>query len=256
MAGGEAVLSVEGLWVRLGGRWVLRGVSMTARGGVVTGVIGPNGAGKTTLLKTVAGLVKPSRGRVAVIGRPVERYGRREYARLVALPLLAPAQGFRLTVSEALRVTLSGLGLAYDEALVEEVARGLGIAGLLGRRLDTLSSGELQLVNIAAGLVRRPRLLLLDEPTSHLDVRRRVEAMEAVKRYAAEEGAAVVAVMHDLKTAADYADEVVVLREGRVLARGPVDEVFRDEVLSEAYGARIRVVRLEELGLVPVVLRG
>lgn len=248
------LLAAHGLWVRLGGRWVLRGVDVEAYPGMVLGVIGPNGAGKTTLLKTLAGLTPASRGSITVLGKCIGEYDRRMYARLVALPLLSPAAGFRITVEEAFRITLRGLGLPYRRDAVIEVAEELGISGLMSRRLDTLSSGELQLVNIAIGLARRPRILLLDEPTSHLDIRRRIEVMEVLRCYARRSGASVVMAIHDLKLAADYSDHLIALRGGVVVASGGVDQVFRDEVLSETYSARIRVVRLEGLGLLPVVL--
>lgn len=238
MLGGTAVLELSRLTVARGGRGVLDGLSASLAGGGITAAVGPNGAGKSTLLGAVAGVL-PCRGGVALDG------ARPGPADLAYMPQSAAVRA-PLT---ALEVVLLGrlerlgwrLGTADLEAALAALA-ALGVAPLAGARVDTLSGGQQQLVLLAQRLVRRPRLLLLDEPTSALDLSRQLAALERLAAYARETGAVVLMAVHDLSLAARFAERLLVLRQGAVLAAGPPAEVLTPATIRAAYGVEAEVL--------------
>jgi len=247
------LLAVEDVSVELGGRPVLRGVSLEAEPGEVVGLLGPNAAGKTTLVRVASGVLSPRVGAVRILGRSVGSWPRRALARCTAVVPQDAAAPFPFTVGE---VVLMGrtphhgwLGLDGPEDVERALAalRRLGIAELAGRAYTELSGGERQLVLFARALVQEPRLLLLDEPTAFLDLRHRIEVLEAVRAFAADGGAALV-VSHDLGLAARACDRLVLLAEGRVRARGTPAEVLAPEALREVYGIHADVLEAPDGG--------
>ena len=243
----EPAVRVTGLRVRLDGALIVDGVDLAvARGEWVT-VIGPNGAGKSTALRAIGGLL-PYEGVVELDGTPVDRLHRRDRAKTVATVAQSP------TVPPAMRVfdyVLLGrtpyvppLGResAADLATVDGVLDELDLTPFAGRRLDTLSGGERQRVFLARALAQGAAILLLDEPTSALDIGHQQEVLELIDRLRAERGLTVLATMHDLTTAGEYADRMVLLAGGRVVAAGTARDVLTERNLAEHYRARVRVI--------------
>ena len=240
------VLRLDGVHAGYGRRQVLFGVDLEVRAGEVVGVIGPNGAGKSTLVNVVSKLLPLSAGHVHVDGRQVERYGRRALAqRLAVVPQAArlPDGFLVIEVVRMGRTPFVGLWRGAgpeDEAEVERAMRQTGVWGLAERPVERLSGGERQRVVLARALAQRPRVLLLDEPTSHLDLRYQAELLRAV-RAAAAEGVGVLLVLHDLHLAAQACDRLVLLTDGRVVASGPVPEVLAQGRLERAYRTDVEV---------------
>lgn len=242
-----AAIEARGVRVTLDRVEILRGVDLTVAVGEWVTVIGPNGAGKSTLLRAISGLL-PATGEVTLLGRPLARRRRRERAQLVATVAQAPVVPPGMVVFD---YTLLGrnpylppLGResAADVAAVVEVLSQLELTELAGRRLETLSGGERQRVFLARALAQGPRVLLLDEPTSALDIGHQQEVLELVDTLRREHGLTVVATMHDLSIAGEYADRLVLLADGRVVAAGPASEVLTEEILARHYRARVRIV--------------
>ena len=233
------LLTVKNLWAGYGKREVLCGIDLTVRRGDFVGLVGPNGAGKTTLLRCLAGLLAPSRGAVCLGGRPVRDYSRREIARHVALAGQdgCPA-GFTVRQAVAMgRYPHVGRWRGFsraDTAAVDGALATLGLAGKADRCCLELSQGERQTVVIARALAQQPEAMLMDEPTSHLDVRNQIDLLRLLRRLTGK-GLAVVAAVHDINLAARFATWLVFLREGRVVAQGPPGEVLSPAVLEEAY---------------------
>jgi len=241
---------VDGLEARgIVGPFALKGVDLLLRPGEWVALLGPNGSGKSTLLRVMAGLLRPKRGAVYLEGKPLRAYG--SYARgqrLAYLPQGGPyPEG--LLVEEVVRLgRLPHLGLwgREGEEDREAVAWALEVAGaahLKGRLLGTLSGGERQRVLLARALAARPRYLLLDEPTTYLDLAHQAEVV-ALLRGLAERGVGVLSVLHDPNQAA-LAHRVAVLRDGRLLAEGPPGAVLAEPLLRGLYGPRVRVALLE-----------
>ena len=253
-------LALRDVSVELGGSRVLDGVSGSVEAGEWVTVIGPNGAGKSTLLRAVAGLV-PRRGAVEIRGDDGAALGRRELARRVALVPQLPELPPGMTVAEyVLLGRTPHLGyLAREGGNDLEVADAalvrLDLVDFAGRKLGTLSGGERQRVVLARAFAQQTPILLLDEPTSALDIGRGQQALELVDVLRREAGLTVLAAMHDLTLAGQYADRLLLLDRGRVVAAGVVDDVLRDELISRHYGASVRVLRDDDGSIVVLPVR-
>jgi iron complex transport system ATP-binding protein len=236
----DHALSIENVAFSFEEDPVLNGVSLELETGDFLGLVGPNGSGKTTLLRIVAGLLKPSSGNVRLMGKPLESMGRKELAsRLALLP-----QGVNLPSSfTAWELVLMGrtpyLNFLGQEGAddVEIVERAMKIAHCLhlaGRRADELSGGERQRVLMARALAQQPRVLLLDEPTAHLDLQHQVAVAELVSKLTGE-GVTALGVFHDINLAACYCSRLAVLFQGRLVAVGTPDEVLTPELLRDVF---------------------
>jgi iron complex transport system ATP-binding protein len=242
---------------------VLTGVSLEVRTGELLALVGPNGAGKTTLLRAISGLLAPTRGAVYLDRDPVASLA----PRLVATRLASVEQSIRcpdeLRVWEAVALgRLPHLGRfqalgPHDRAILDAALERTEATELAERRVATLSSGERQRVWIAMALAQEPRVLLLDEPTSHLDIHFQMTILELVKSLAAE-GLTVIASLHDLNLAAEFADRVALIAEHRLVGAGTPDEILTEERLGQAYRTRVERVPLSGGGFLirPRPLRG
>jgi iron complex transport system ATP-binding protein len=235
--------------IELGGNPVVRAVDASVADGEWVALIGPNGAGKTTLLRAIARLV-PFAGEIEVDGRAVEELTRGELARLLAVVPQEPSTPPWMTVAEyVLLGRTPHLGpLAKEGARDRDAAaRALGRLDLLtlaDRRLGTLSGGEKQRVVVARALAQEARVVLLDEPTAALDIGHQQQALDLLDGLRAESGLTLVAAMHDLTLAAQYADRMLLLDGGRVVADGAPADVLTEALIAEHYGASIRVVEV------------
>jgi iron complex transport system ATP-binding protein len=223
---------------------------MSMNAGEVAALLGPNGAGKTTLLHTLLGLLTPQEGTVLVNGRPVHEFSRTERSKLIGLVPQFEGIPFDFTVDEyVLMGRAPHLGmLATPKRADWEVARlsleELGIHDLHNRSILELSGGERQMVVLARALAQEPRLLLMDEPLAHLDLGNRARILRMIQQSAGK-GMTVLFTTHDPDSAASVAKHLVLMRQGRALRSGPLDEVLTDEALSETYGVPVRVARVD-----------
>lgn len=234
---GPPSVELERVWVRAGERWALEDVSLAVYPGLVTILMGRNGAGKTTLLRQIVGLQKLDRGRVFVFGRETARLSRAELARAVGYVPQHPASIlFSESVREELLVTLRARG--HPEGELEWALERLGLAEHAARHPYELSGGERQRAALAAVLVGRPPILLLDEPTRGLDPERKADLGRLLRELAAD-GHAVVVATHDVEFAAAWADQIALLAEGRVIAEGTPAEVLAGTL---AYSTQINRV--------------
>jgi iron complex transport system ATP-binding protein len=244
-----SAVAVAGLSVTLGGRVVVDNVGVTIEAGEWVALIGPNGAGKTTLLRAIAGLVSYE-GTVAVHDVPMSTLGRRERARAIAVVPQDPSTPPWLTVAEyVLLGRMPHLGpLAHEgQRDHEAVARALSRLDLLPyaeRPLGTLSGGEKQRAVVARALAQEAAVILLDEPTAALDIGHQQQALELLDALRGESELTLVAAMHDLTLASQYADRILLLDDGRIAADGPPDEVLTEDVLSLHYAASVQVVEV------------
>ncbi|KPM56230.1 ABC transporter ATP-binding protein [Frankia sp. R43] len=238
-------MSLDGVAVELGEAPVLRGVTLAAAPGSLTGLVGPNGSGKTTLLRTVYRSLRPSTGAVLVAGADVWKLSARDSARRTAAVLQAGQPPAALTVAEVVadgRTPHHGLFSRHGDAdrdIIQEALERTGAVGHADRLYDTLSGGERQRVLLARALAQRPRLLVLDELTNHLDIRARFELLDLVRAT----GVTTLAVLHDLDLAVRYCDQLVVLDRGRVASAGPVLEALTSDVLHAVFGVTGSVER-------------
>jgi iron complex transport system ATP-binding protein len=250
-------IELRGVTVHLGGNPVVDGVDAAIAKGEWLALIGPNGAGKTTLLRAIARLV-PFAGEIVLGGQPLEGLARSDLARLVAVVPQEPSTPPWMTVAEyVLLGRTPHLGpLAKEGARDREAAaRALGRLDLLAfadRRLGTLSGGEKQRVVVARALAQEAPIVLLDEPTAALDIGHQQQALELLDGLRAESGLTLVAAMHDLTLAAQYADRMLLLNGGIVVADGPPVDVLTKSAIARHYGAAIDVVSVgDHIAIVP-----
>lgn len=249
-SGAAEPLRVTGLATGYRGRRIIDGLSLpTLAPGQVHSLIGPNAAGKSTLMRALAGLL-PATGSITLGERQLVGLDLAAHARFVTYMPQSIPQGIALTVLEtvlsALRATPVDDVAPGARAATQQAARVLadiGIENLAMERLERLSGGQRQLVSLAQALIRAPRVLLLDEPISALDLRYQLRVMQLVRSLAAERGMIVLTVLHDLQVAARWSDGVIVLSEGRVAAAGPPEEAITPAVLANVYGVIARVER-------------
>jgi iron complex transport system ATP-binding protein len=241
------MLALDGLIVRYDGAVAVREVTESAAAGEWVGVIGPNGAGKSSLLRAVAHLV-PYQGEISIEGRLTTRLSRRRRAQLVAYVPQQPELPAGMSVLDYTllgrtpHIGYFGVESAADRRHCVELLDQLNLADLADRPLSTLSGGELQRVVLARALSQDAPVLLLDEPTSALDLGRRVDALELVDELRRDRGLTVLSAMHDLTLAAQFADRLVLLSAGGVLASGHPRDVLTEDLLSACFGVRVRVI--------------
>ena len=244
-------LAVHGVSVRRGSRALLASVSVAVEPGELVVVVGPNGAGKSTLLSVLAGDLRPDEGAVTIGGSSLHGLSLAERARLRAVVGPPPALAFDYTVSDVVAMGwLHGerFGHAAPGQALDAVLEACELRSLAGRAFHSLSSGEQQRAQFARGWLqlwrppeeRTPRWLLLDEPNANLDVAHGLALLEDLRRLAGK-GLGVLAVLHDLDLAARYADRIVLLDGGRVVAAGPPESVMTADRLSAVYGTPVHV---------------
>ncbi|MFF7451454.1 MULTISPECIES: ATP-binding cassette domain-containing protein [unclassified Streptomyces] len=245
--GQAARLTARDVAVGYGGRTVIDGLDVVIPPGVITTIIGPNGCGKSTLLRTLSRLLKPARGAVLLDGDDIARLRTRDVAKKLGLLPQAPVAPEGLTVADLVargRHPHQSWLRQWSSDDADVVGRALamtGVADLADRRVDELSGGQRQRVWISMTLAQGTDLLLLDEPTTYLDLAHALDVLDLVDDLH-ESGCTVVMVLHDLNLAARYSDNLVVMKEGTVLAQGHPREVVTAELLREAFGLRAMVI--------------
>jgi iron complex transport system ATP-binding protein len=240
-------LRARGVTLGYGDRVVVRDLDLDVPDGVVTAVIGPNGCGKSTLLRALGRLLRPRTGEVLLDGRRIDRMPTREVARVLGMLPQSPVAPEGITVADLIARGRHPHQAWFrqwsrdDEGIVAQAMEETGVLDLADRPLDALSGGQRQRAWIAMALAQGTDLLLLDEPTTHLDLAHAVEVLDLVDRLQAR-GRTVLMVLHDLNLATRYAGHLVAMRDGAVVAQGPPRDVVTPELLEEVFGLRAVVL--------------
>lgn len=252
-------LTARALVAGYGGQCVLDGVDVAAAPGELLAVVGPNGSGKTTLLRALSGVLSPDAGEVALNGVPLSAMAAPLRARKIGFVPQSRPPDFAFTVREMVEMGrtpyLGRFGRLHpaDVKAVDGALRRVGIEALADKDASVLSAGQVQLVVLARALAQEPSILLLDEPTAHLDLTHQIEVMEAVRSLVRNEKMAAVAVLHDLNLAAAYGDRILVLARGRVRAQGTPAAVLTRAHIAAGFGVDVIVRRHPVTGAVYVV---
>jgi len=258
----KSAVRLQQVWVGYGQEAVLRDLSLEVPEGAFFIIIGPNSAGKTTLAKTLAGQLRPDRGKVEILGRPVGAYSRQALARRVAVvPQYTPVD-IPFTVLEVVlmgrspHLSLAGLETRRDLELAADAMAATQVSHLAKRRLNQLSGGEVQRVIIARAICQQPQIIILDEPTASLDLAHQVHVMDLLEHLQKSRGFTVIMISHDLNLAAMYADTLLLLAQGQVVAQGEPAQVLTYDRLEQTYGCVLLVgenplMRRPQVTLVP-----
>ncbi|TDC92453.1 ABC transporter ATP-binding protein [Saccharopolyspora aridisoli] len=241
-------LRARDLKLAYGERVVVDGLDFEVASGTITAVIGPNGCGKSTLLRALGRLLQPQRGEVLLDGKKIHKMSTKEVARVLGVLPQSPAAPEGLTVADLVARGRHPHQSWYrqwssdDESAVAEALAMTGIGDLAERTLDELSGGQRQRAWLSMALAQGTDLLLLDEPTTYLDLSHQVDVLELVGRLHDESGRTVVMVLHDLNLAARYADRLVAMKDGVVVASGEPGEVLTEALLADVFDLRARVI--------------
>jgi iron complex transport system ATP-binding protein len=247
---GTAILSATAMGVAYGERRIVTDVSLSVARGERLALVGPNGAGKSTLLRALTGVLVPRTGHVALDGSPIGALDRRTIARTIAVVPEIAQLPFEMSVEEVVGLgrlphepPLTGLR-PTDHAAIDAAIERVGIGHLRRRDARELSMGERQLVFVALALAQAAPILVLDEPTAHLDIRHQVEVMQLLVDLNERDGTTVVAVLHDLALAAHFFPRIVAMDRGAVVADGPPSTTLDAQRIREVFGVDPALVRL------------
>ena len=238
-------LRLENVSLGYGKRTVLHNISFEAKPGELLGIIGPNGSGKSTLIRGITRLISPRSGRIFLDGRDVASMSHRELAQMMAV---VPQNPSLPELFSAFEVVLMGrtphLGLfryetENDLAVVTKAMESTKTLAFAERRIGELSGGERQRLTIARALAQEPKILLLDEPTAHLDINYQIETLDLITDLCAEQGLTALVALHDLNLAAQYCDRIIMISGGRIHAEGSPREVITTQNVKEVYGAEV-----------------
>jgi iron complex transport system ATP-binding protein len=246
-----SAVEINELTVRAGSKVLVDNVTICVEPGTWMTVIGRNGAGKTTLVEAVAGIRRISSGSISVSGQPMASLNERERARLIALVPQRPSIPNGMDVKDYValgRTAYHGLlraPSASDRAIVDSVLERMSLAEFAHRDVATLSGGERQRMVLARALAQSTKVIVLDEPTTGLDLRHQMDLLELLKTEVAECGLTIVATLHDLTLAGQFADRLVLLDRGEVVLDGPAHEVIRSDELGRCYQMSLRVIDID-----------
>ena len=238
---------------------VIKDISFFAKEGDFLGIIGPNGAGKTTLFRTISGILKPWNGNILYKDKDISRISPRDFALEVAVIPQILEVPFAFSVEEFVlmgRFPHTGRFETMDERdykILEDTLNLTDTLPIRERKIHELSGGERQRTILAQGFAQEPQLLLLDEPTSHLDIAHQVQVLDLVKKLNKENGLTVIVVLHDLNLASSYCDRLILLKEGTIFKEGPPEDVLTYQNIEEVYKTLV-VVRENPISLKPYIL--
>lgn len=241
-------LIVKDLQFGYNSRTILNGISLELRPKEMLGVIGPNGSGKSTLIQCIDGLLRPETGSILLDGKELKDISRKELARKVGyVPQTTSRSFFPSTVIDTVlmgkRPHLGWRSSNQDVKNVIQVLRLIGIEDLAMRDINELSGGQQQKVLIARALAQEPAMLLLDEPTSNLDIKHQLEVVEIIREKVMEKSISAIMAVHDLNLAAKYTDRIVMMKDGKVFATGTPESVLTTENIRAVYGVVAEVIR-------------
>ena len=244
----SAGVTARDLYVRIAGKEILHGLNVSVAAGRRTAIIGPNGAGKTTLLRALAGLNTHYTGEILLDGKELGRYSEKGLARVRAILPQERGTAHGLTVEQLVsygRFSHRGIFQARDgaddRAAVAWAMETARVDAFAQREVHTLSGGERQRVYLAMALSQRPRLLLLDEPTTYLDVAHQLRVMEIITNLNRDSGITILMVLHDMAHAMQYADDIVLMRHGEIVATGTPADVLTEERIADVFGVRVEI---------------
>lgn len=258
LADGRATLEAHQVTFSFNGTPVLSQVDLCLEAGRMIGVIGPNGAGKSTLVKLLSRLLTPAQGRIRLNGHSLARWRPADLARVLAVVPQLPELPPMFTAWELVLMGRTpymgwmGQESERDRTVARQAMEETSTYHLADRLISQLSGGEQQRVVIARALTQEPRVLLLDEPTAHLDINHQVETLSLIARLVRERELAALAIFHDLNLAAQYCEELVLLDQGQIAAQGAPHDVLTPPVLQQVYGIEVAVGVHPQNGL-PVV---
>jgi iron complex transport system ATP-binding protein len=257
----EPFLGARALSLGYGATPIIDGLTVDIAAGAVTAIVGPNACGKSTLLRGLARLLRPAAGQVILDGGDITRLRTKEVARRLGLLPQSSIAPEGITVADLVtrgrfpHQTMLRQFTRRDQQAVADAMAATGVTPIAGRAVDELSGGQRQRVWIAMVLAQETPLILLDEPTTFLDIAHQIELLELFAELNAEQGRTIVAVLHDLNHACRFADQIIAMRDGSIVAQGNPSDVITADLVEDVYGLRCQVIDDPETGTPLVIPR-
>lgn len=254
------MIEVADVSLRIGQREIVKDISLQVKKGETVGIIGPNGSGKSTLVKIISRLLVPDTGRIWIDQKPLASYSSKALARKLAVVSQEGLHPLPMTVEEAVSMgrypyrRLFRRDAAQDDEAVQRALVRTGLEDMACRLLEQLSGGERQRVSIACAMAQEPEVLLLDEPTTYLDIGYQIAILDLVRKWRQETDGTAILVLHDLNLAAQYCDRLILMRQGRITHSGTIGDIMEAETLSHVYGVKPIVVPHPNLKIPQILL--
>ncbi|MFD2638016.1 ABC transporter ATP-binding protein [Piscibacillus salipiscarius] len=254
------MLEIINVSKQVDGKPILENINLNVQKGKCIGLIGPNGAGKSTIIKLISALEKPSSGQINFMGKNVQGWSVKKLAKHMAVLTQEGLAPYPITVYDSVLMgRYPHLGFfqresKHDHDLVSNVLQITGLSNLRDQLIDTLSGGERQRVAIAKAMVQQPQLLLLDEPTTFLDIGHQMNILRLVQDWQKREGLTVIMVLHDLNLAAQFCDELVLMDHGKIVRTGSSEQIIAKETLENVYHAHPEIVRHPKTNIPQILL--
>lgn len=239
------VINADNIIVKLSDKIILKGITLEIPKGKVTAIIGPNGCGKSTTLKALARIIPHAHGNITYDGQDINTFSNKEFAKRLAILTQSPQSPPDLTVTDLVELgrfphrSWWKRNTTEDEQCVEWALKQTSMRHMRSRLLSTLSGGERQRAWIAMALAQKPQVLLLDEPTTYLDISHQLEVMKLLKKLNNELGLTVIMVLHDINHALQYADNIAVMKRGEIVAVGEPEETISPDLLREVFRVKV-----------------
>jgi iron complex transport system ATP-binding protein len=255
------ILDISGLTVGYNKKTVIDDLSFKINPGTFYGIIGPNGAGKSTLFKAASGVLRPWKGTIKLKGKDIYRMSRRELANIMAAVPQFHETFFPFRVKEFVQMGRYpkrgrfGMFQPSDHKIIEESLHLMKLEALADKRIDELSGGELQRVYISQALAQEPEILMLDEPTSHLDIGHQSIMLNLIKKRCLSVGIPILMIVHDLNLAASYCDKLLLIKNGKAFAEGIPLEVLTKRNVDTVYNTSVQIITEESLNYPHIFLK-
>lgn len=253
------MIAIDSLKFSYNGKPTLDNVTLRIKEGEFAGIIGPNGAGKSTLIRMLSKMLEPASGSITLRGKPLGDISIRELAQDMAVLPAETFFAYDFTVREIVKMGRAphlgfwSEGGALDDGIVERALEACGIAKLAERNIHSLSSGERQMVFLAQALAQEPKILLLDEPTVHLDIQHQIQVFRHLREWNEKRNMTVLVISHDLNVASQFCRRLILFHEGAIVTDGAPKEVLTEDNIQRVYGLRTKVIASPQTGL-PAIL--
>lgn len=256
------IMRVEHLDRFYGDKHVLKDIHFSIKQGESIGIIGPNGSGKTSLLELLAGVAKPKAGHVYYQGQNIKHYAKKEFAQSVAVLQQEALPAIDFTVRQIVEMGRypyqNWLGEEKTDVseFIDQIMEKMGLTSLAHRELSHLSGGERQRVALAKIMVQQPTLVMLDEPTTYLDIGHQIQLMDEIRSWQRATNLTVVSVLHDLNLAALYCEQLILMHQGQIVKKGTPEEIIQKEVIQSVYGTTPVIIQHPTANVPQVILAG
>lgn len=258
----KEIMKAEGLSRFYGKNEVVKDINFSIKRGESIGIIGPNGSGKTSLLELLSRVAKAERGEIYYESKNIEDYSAKELAQSLAVLEQDALPMLDFTVRQVVKMgrypyqNWLGEEKGNVKGFIDEILKKMTLFSLQDRELNQLSGGERQRVALAKVMVQNPSLVMLDEPTTYLDIGHQIQLMDQIRTWQKESNLTVISVLHDLNLAALYCEQLILMKEGKIIKKGKADEIIKKEIIEEVYGTSPIIVEHPSAKVPQIILEG